>query len=169
MILLQGVRTQPQAKPPRRATTESACWDVYACLVAGMKVQVNNEWNEHATRTVTDSQITLFGGERALIPTGWIFDIPLGHSVRLHPRSGLAWKQGVSLANSQGVIDSDYVEETFVCLYNMTEVQHVIHHGDRLAQMEITPVCDFVFREHDQTPAVKTDRQGGFGSTGIHT
>jgi dUTP pyrophosphatase len=167
MILLQGVKTQPQAVEIRRATAQSACWDVSACLVDGEKVQVQNTWNEYATRIVSNSQITLFGGERALVPTGWIFDIPTGFSMRLHPRSGSAWKQGISLANAEGVIDADYVQETFVLLINHTDVQHVISHGDRIAQLEITPVCDFVFNEQSQAPAVKTDRQGGFGSTGI--
>ena len=169
MILLQGTKTQNIAAPIRRATAQSACWDVSACLVDGDRVKVYNAWNEHGTRIVTEQQITLFGGERALVPTGWIFDIPAGFSMRLHPRSGLAWKQGITLANAEGVIDSDYVQETFVLLYNITDAQHVITHGDRIAQLEIVPVCEFVFNEQSQAPDVKTDRQGGFGSTGIQS
>lgn len=167
MILLQGTRTNAQAVLPKRATAQAACWDLSACLVDGDRIQVYNSWNEYATRIVNQQQVTLFGGERALIPTGWIFDIPESHSMRLHPRSGLAWKQGISLANAEGVIDSDYTQETFVLLCNTTEVQHVISHGDRISQMELVPVCEFAFNEQAEAPHVKTDRQGGFGSTGI--
>jgi dUTP pyrophosphatase len=167
MISLQGTRTHDHAQPPKRATMQAACWDVSACLPDHVKVQVLNAWNEHVNRTVTNNQITLFGGERALIPTGWRFDIPEGYSVRLHPRSGLAWKHGITLANAEGVIDSDYTQETYVLLCNQTDTQHVIHHGDRVAQFEIVPVCEFTFAEQHEAPSVKTDRQGGFGSTGI--
>jgi dUTP pyrophosphatase len=89
--------------------------------------------------------------------------------MRLHPRSGLAWKQGISLANAEGVIDADYIQETFVCVLNMTDVSHVIKHGDRIAQLELVPVWDLRFEEVDVAPSQKTDRQGGFGSTGVHT
>jgi len=167
MILLQGTRTNAQAVTPKQATTQAACWDLSACLTDGDRVQVYSAWNEYTTRVVSQQQFTLFGGERALVPTGWIFDIPEGYSMRLHPRSGLAWKQGITLANAEGVIDSDYTQETFVLLYNSTETQHVINHGDRISQLEIVSVCEFAFNEQAQAPDVKTDRQGGFGSTGI--
>lgn len=167
MIQIKGTKTQPLAQPIKRATSDSACWDVSACLTEGTKVQVYSMWNESDVRTVMEGQITLFGGERALIPTGWIFDIPRRYSMRLHPRSGLAWKQGMTLTNAQGVIDSDYVQETYVLIWNTTEVQVVIRHGDRIAQLEILPVLEFEFGEQSDAPDVKTDRQGGFGSTGI--
>jgi len=169
MILLRGWRTQPQAVQIQRATQASACWDVSACLVNDQKVNVITTWNEKHVRNVQEGQFTLFGGERALIPTGWIFDIPVSHSMRLHPRSGLAWKQGISLANAEGVIDSDYTQETFVCLVNLTDVSFVIQHGDRIAQLELVPVCDIAFVEAPEAPGQKTDRQGGFGSTGIQS
>ena len=167
MILLQGTRTNSQAVAPKRATAQAACWDVSACLMDGDRIQVYNAWNEYSPRVVTQQQFTLFGGERALVPTGWIWDIPAGYSMRLHPRSGLAWKQGITLANAEGVIDSDYIQETYVLLCNPTEAQHVISHGDRIAQMELMSVCEFVFTEQAEAPDVKTDRQGGFGSTGV--
>lgn len=169
MLNLKGWRTHPQAVPIQQATQGSACWDVSACLISDQKVNVITSWNESIARSIQEGRLTLFSGERALIPSGWIFDIPHTHSMRLHPRSGLAWKQGISLANAEGVIDADYIQETFVCVLNMTDVSHVIKHGDRIAQLELVPVWDLRFEEVDVAPSQKTDRQGGFGSTGVHT
>lgn len=168
--LMLGIHAQhASAVMPKRATAQSACWDVSACLMDGDRIQVYNAWNEYSTRIVSDQQFTLFGGERALIPTGWIFDIPVGCSMRLHPRSGLAWKQGISLANAEGVIDSDYTQETFVLLCNQTDKQNVISHGDRIAQFELVRDLEFSVTVLDQPPQQKTLRDGGFGSTGVQS
>lgn len=169
MIKLKGYRTHPEAVTIHRATQGSACWDVSACLISDQKVNVITSWNEKHVRNIQDGQLTLFAGERALVPTGWIFDIPESYSMRLHPRSGLAWKQGVSLVNAEGVIDYDYTQETFVCVINHTDVSHVITHGDRIAQLELMPVWDLEFEETHEVPGQKTDRQGGFGSTGVQS
>ncbi len=168
-IKLSGYRCNPHAVVPVQATAHSACWDVSACLSESDHVQVLNSWNESHTRVVQNGQITLFGGERALIPTGWIFDIPVNHSMRLHPRSGMAWKYGICLVNAEGIIDADYVKETFVALWNTTDKAHVLSHGDRVAQMEIVPMSDFTFDVIPLTPEPKSDRVGGFGSTGIQS
>jgi dUTP pyrophosphatase len=167
MMCLRARRSHANAVPPKRATQQAACWDVSACLQEDVKVQVMSAWNELHVRQTQEQQITLFGGERALIPTGWTFDIPSGYSLRIHPRSGLAWKQGISLANAEGVIDSDYIQQTFVLLWNTTEAPCVIRHGDRIAQLELVPVLEFQFEESESEILTKTDRQGGFGSTGL--
>lgn len=167
MTLLQAWRLWPSAEPPLQATAQSACWDLRACLVEDQNVVAINCWNERVNRVVQSKSVTLFGGERMLVPTGWVFDIPEGYSMRVHARSGLAWKQGICLANSQGVIDSDYVEQTFVMLYNTSEISYVINHGDRIAQMEIVKVEPFAFNVSTERPMTKTDRQGGLGSTGV--
>lgn len=167
MLTLKGFKTKPQAVPVKRATTGSACWDLTACLTNTDKIQVIDSWNETRARVVQEGQFTLFGGERALMPTGWIFDIPDNHSIRIHPRSGMSWKQGICLANAEAVIDADYTQETFVLLWNTTEMQQVINHGDRIAQMELVPVYELQFEETTTPPQPKTDRQGGFGSTGV--
>jgi len=60
------------------------------------------------------------------VPTGLIFDIPLGFSLRIHPRSGLSYRRGISLSNCEGVIDSDYVEQTFVSVINNSDVTFVL-------------------------------------------
>ena len=106
-------------------------------------------------------------GDRILVPTGLIFDIPTGYSVRIHPRSGLSYKQGLVLANLEAVIDSDYVQETFVLLYNRSEVDHTINNGDRIAQAEMVKREEYILWEIFDAPTQKTDREGGLGSTGV--
>ena len=108
----------------------------------------------------------IYPGERALIPTGLILDIPTGYSVRLHVRSSMALKQGIALANSEGVIDSDYVEPTFVMLYNSsTSTVHILN-GERICQGELVSMMDYTLDRIYAKPGSKTDRVGGFGSTG---
>ena len=76
--------------------------------------------------------IQLNNMERMLIPTGLIADIPVGFSIRLHSRSGLAFKQGVYLANCEGVIDSDYVDPIFAMVTNISNVPVRIYNGDNM-------------------------------------
>jgi dUTP pyrophosphatase len=106
-------------------------------------------------------------GDRVLVPTGLIFDIPAGHSLRIHPRSGLSYKQGLVLANLEAVIDSDYIEETFIILTNQSDVDQTIYHGDRIAQAELIKSEEYVLWEIFDAPTQKTDRVGGLGSTGV--
>jgi len=161
--------TSPTAIKPTRATADSACWDVSACLVDGTRVQTLDQFNEQHNRLIEDGKLCIFAGERALVPTGCIFDIPQGWSLRLHPRSGLAWKRGVSLANCEGVIDSDYVNETYVAVFNHSGLPFVVNHGDRIAQVELVPVKIPEFTTLEEPPGNKTQRNGGFGSTGVES
>ena len=96
-----------------------------------------------------------------------ILDIPNGYSVRIHPRSGTAIKQGMSLINCEGVIDYDYVDPLFIACVNLSEVQTiVINNGDRVAQGELVEMNHYEIEETSKKPTQKTDRDGGFGSTG---
>ena len=104
---------------------------------------------------------------RALIPTGIVFNIPNSYSVRLHPRSGLAFKRGISLSNCEGVIDSDYVEEVFVSIINFSKNAVRIKHGERIAQAEMIRSLFWSVKETSTRPGIKTERIGGFGSTGV--
>jgi len=113
--------------------------------------------------------IAIAPGERMMVPTGLIFDIPEGYSVRIHPRSGISYKNGVVLANCEGVIDSDYVEEIYVLLHNTATVNFVITPGDRIAQAELVKMESYTIEETTERPAQKTDRAGGMGSTGINS
>lgn len=102
---------------------------------------------------------------RALVPTGLRLEIPQGYEMQIRPRSGLALKHGVSLANAPGTIDSDYRGPLGVILVNLGQAEHVIRHGDRIAQAVIAPVVQAGFEVTDMLS--ETGRgQGGFGSTG---
>ena len=110
--------------------------------------------------------VTLSPGKSALIPTGLFFEIPDGYEVQVRPRSGLAAKNGVTVLNTPGTIDSDYRGEIKVILINLGEKDFTINDGDRIAQMVIAPVttADFTFAEN----LSETDRgSGGMGSTGV--
>ncbi|SNT71735.1 dUTP diphosphatase [Paracoccus seriniphilus] len=109
--------------------------------------------------------ISLAPGKRALVPTGLALQIPQGWEVQLRPRSGLALKQGVTLANSPGTIDSDYRGPLGVILINLGETEVHIAHGDRIAQMVVAPAPQAEFRPVEDLD--QTGRGvGGFGSTG---
>ena len=104
---------------------------------------------------------------RVLIPTGLIFDIPENHSVRVYPRSGLSSKRGLNLINCVGIIDEDYVEEVFVPVYNNSQEKLRIFNGDRIAQAVLVFNQRAIINYTNERPSRKSDRDGGFGSTGI--
>lgn len=112
-----------------------------------------------------DAPISLAPMERAAVPTGLMMAIPKGHEVQIRPRSGLAFKHGLTVVNAPGTIDSDYRGEVKVLLINLGQGSIEITHGMRIAQMVVAPVTI--------AELVKTDKlddtgrgEGGFGSTG---
>ncbi|WP_275787839.1 dUTP diphosphatase [Pararhizobium gei] len=113
-----------------------------------------------------DRPLLLGPGKRALVPTGFIFEIPAGYEAQIRPRSGLAFKHGITCLNTPGTIDSDYRGEVKVMLVNLGDEDFVIERGMRIAQMVIAPVTQVCVRE---VAAVgETQRgAGGFGSTGV--
>ena len=171
---LKFYRTTETAKFPTFATKQSACFDLYANLINGEQVQY---YAPIATKQVprgvsfdinsNRSFIQINNMERMLIPTGLIADIPVGFSVRLHSRSGLAFKQGVYLANCEGIIDSDYVDPIYAMVTNISNVPTRIYDGDRICQGELVRCEKYTLDESDDAPSKKTDREGGFGSTGV--
>jgi dUTP pyrophosphatase len=105
-------------------------------------------------------------GEICLIPTGLSVAIPRGYEVQVRPRSGLAIKNGITLINSPGTIDSDYRGEVKVGLINLGDKKYALSRGDRIAQMILAPVTRCVFKEVESLP--ETERgSGGFGHTGV--
>ncbi len=110
--------------------------------------------------------MVLAPGKRALVPTGLIFEIPEGFEGQIRPRSGLAFKNGITCLNTPGTIDSDYRGEVKVLLINLGEEPFEISRGMRIAQMVIAPVTQA--RVAEITEASTTARgAGGFGSTGV--
>ena len=97
-----------------------------------------------------------------------ILDIPEGYSVRVHTRSSIASKHGVGMSVSEGIIDSDYVEEVFVPVVNNGDKVYQIRDGDRIAQIELVKNLETTFEEIENAPQQKSDRDGGFGSTGVN-
>lgn len=105
-------------------------------------------------------------GEAVVVPTGLSMEIPEGYEVQVRPRSGLAAKNGVTVLNSPGTIDSDYRGEVKVILINHGPVEFSINHGDRIAQLVLSKVERLPIVEVQETN--ETDRgAGGLGSTGI--
>jgi dUTP pyrophosphatase len=103
--------------------------------------------------------------ERKMIPTGLFLEIPEGYEVQVRPRSGLAWKHGITCLNSPGTVDSDYRGELKVILINLSDEEHTINKGDRIAQMVLCKV-----EKANLQPVIKLEStlrgEGGFGHTG---
>lgn len=102
---------------------------------------------------------------RELIPTGLYIAIPEGYEVQIRPRSGLACKYGITVANAPGTIDSDYRGEVKVCLINLSDTPFVVNPGERIAQAVLNKVEKIEWNE--VTELNTTERgEGGFGHTG---
>ena len=113
-----------------------------------------------------DEPLSLTPGQRALVPTGFAIALPPGYEAQIRPRSGLALRHGIVIANAPGTIDSDYRGELRVILMNAGEEVFRIERGDRIAQLVVAPVAHAVFAEVASLP--DTERgSGGFGHTGV--
>ncbi len=112
------------------------------------------------------AEITLAALERAAIPTGLVLAVPPGYEVQVRPRSGLALRHGVTVANAPGTVDSDYRGELIVILVNFGRESYVIRRGERIAQLVVAPVVQAGFSERDVLPP-SSRGAGGFGSTGV--
>jgi dUTP pyrophosphatase len=113
------------------------------------------------------SDITLAPLQRALVPTGISIELPEGHEAQIRPRSGLAFKHGITVLNSPGTIDADYRGEVKVLLVNLSNEPFIVSNGERIAQMVVArhetvtwePVAELVDTARGA---------GGFGHTGKH-
>ncbi len=114
----------------------------------------------------SDDPFILSPGERTLIPTGFAMALPAGYEAQIRPRSGLAYKHGISVVNSPGTIDADYRGEVKILLINHGNTSFTINRGDRIAQMVVAPISQAVFECVEELS--ETDRgAGGYGSTGV--
>jgi dUTP pyrophosphatase len=111
------------------------------------------------------AEITLEPMERVAVPTGLVLAVPSGYEVQVRPRSGLALRHGVSVANAPGTVDSDYRGELMVILVNLGPESYVIRRGERIAQLVVAPVVQAGFSEREELPPSGRGA-GGFGSTG---
>lgn len=136
-------RLHPDARLPGRAHAGDAGLDL--CAVEGMEIPP---------------------GGRGAIPTGWAVAIPEGHAGLVVPRSGLALRHGVTVANAPGLIDAGYRGELQVLLVNLGTEPHVVAAGDRVAQLVIVPAAVIPAKEVEELPDSDSRGEGGFGSTG---
>lgn len=117
-------------------------------------------------RAFLNEPVVIPVGKRAMIPTGLFFAIPEGFEIQVRPRSGLAAKNGVTVLNTPGTIDSDYRGEVKVILINLGDADFTVNNGDRIAQLIVAPVTQGIFVKTDKLD--ETERgAGGFGSTGV--
>lgn len=136
-------KIRANAKIPTKAHERDACWDVYS----------------------TESYI-IDPGESYAVDTGLRFDIPEGYAIQVYSRSGLAVKNSIFVANAPGVIDSGYVGELSVILYNGGRKSFLVAEGAKVAQIRLVKLEDYVFEEG--VVDMNTERgQAGFGSSGF--
>jgi len=139
-----SIRNQSTNELPNYATAGSAGMDLRAHLA---------------------TPVTLQPLERKLIPTGLFMEIPVGYEVQIRPRSGLAYKHGITVLNSPGTIDSDYRGEIGVLLVNLSQEAFIVENGERIAQMVVAAHGQVAWEIVSEL--TDTDRgAGGFGSTG---
>lgn len=117
-------------------------------------------------RAALAAEVVLRPGERLLVPTGLVLEIPPGWEGQVRPRSGLALRHGIGIANAPGTIDSDYRGEVAVILVNLGEAPFRLKRGDRIAQLVISRVETVEWEEADALGESHRG-DGGFGSTGI--
>ena len=117
-------------------------------------------------RAAVDAPLRLEPGQRALVPAGFAMALPAGYEAQVRPRSGLAVKNGITVLNAPGTIDSDYRGEVRVPLINLGDEAFTVERGMRIAQLVIAPVVQAGFNEVGDLD--ETERgAGGFGSTGV--
>jgi dUTP pyrophosphatase len=117
-------------------------------------------------RAQLEQPLTLYPGERAMIPSGLSFEIPPGFEIQARPRSGLAAKQGVTVLNTPGTIDADYRGEVKMIVINLGQEPVEVKDQDRIAQLVLAPVYQADFEVVDELSATERGA-GGFGSTGV--
>ena len=129
---------------PTFGSNEAAGADLYACL---------------------ERDMTIAPGETVFVPTGLAMELPRGYAGLIYARSGLACKRGLAPANKVGVVDSDYRGEFIVALHNHGTQPQTISHGERIAQLVVTPV---LIPEYIEVKTLSDTQRGtgGFGSTG---
>ncbi|MFP5081217.1 dUTP diphosphatase [Pedobacter sp. JCM 36344] len=116
-------------------------------------------------RAFIESEITIKPLQRILVPTGLYIELPVGYEAQIRPRSGLAYKHGISIVNSPGTIDADYRGEIKVLLVNLSDADFVIKDGDRIAQMVIAK-HETIAWEAVESLSDTARGEGGYGHTG---
>jgi len=171
-IVIDLYKKHPDVPTPHYGTTLAACFDLTYFptepFVRGYDIYNNPV--EREVLLADNDAVCIYPGDRLLLPTGLIMRIPRpmpNWSIRLHPRSGLSLKRGLVLANSEGVIDVDYQQEIFALMTNISEKMEIVKRGERLCQGEVVMNLIAAFNVIDAPPEQNSERDGGFGSTGV--
>lgn len=151
MLRLETFKLHPQARLPTRAHSTDVGYDVYAHMVS--------ETGAPLTRTLHQRGVTP-------IHTGIVVRPPEGYFVQVCSRSGLATK-GLFVANAPGIVDPEYIGEIIVLLYNGGFETQYVKHGDRIAQLVVTPATYVEVAELKKAPKATERGQAGFGSSGV--
>lgn len=173
-INILGVcRIYDDAELPIKTTNEASCFDVKAYINCGVReyfsIDENNNNQKINSLSGDERSIILQAKSRMIVPTGLKLDIPTGFDIHVFSRSGLPIKSGIMVMNGVGVVDTDYKGELGVILYNSTNRDFVIKHGDRIAQISMTEkiavaIIDVPVKAYD----TKSERDAsGFGSSGM--
>lgn len=117
-------------------------------------------------RAAIDADVVLQPGERTAVPTGLRMALPVGHEGQVRPRSGLAFRHGLTVTNAPGTIDEDYRGEVKVLLINLGQEAVTISRGMRVAQLVVAPVVQVSVQQVDDLDETVRGA-GGFGSTGV--
>lgn len=145
MPSVKVIKTRPGAKVPQYMSTGAAGCDVIACLDEPMEIGI---------------------GKRVAVPTGLAFQIPDGYEIQVRPRSGFAYKRGLTVVNAPGTIDSDYRGEVMVLMINLGQEPVIVSDGDRIAQLVLQKVERIEWLESASLESSER-AEGGFGSTGV--
>lgn len=176
-VIVELFRLSDEVPVPAYGTSLSACFDLSFQPTGRFSIQGYDKWNNPCDRMCYAGFVDINPGDRILVPTGLIMKIKSGagiathpnignYSIRIHARSGMSLKQGLVLANAEGVIDVDYQKEIFVMLTNISDMVVKIKTGDRIAQAEIVRNYIAEFELVNSDPKPHSERDGGFGSTG---
>jgi dUTP pyrophosphatase len=186
MLTVNVYRLRDDLELPTYGTTLANCFDL-SFQPTDTHVTGYDKYNNPISQLINNfKEISIYPGDRLLIPTGLIFKIEKrftienfadiysasspslqNYSIRLHPRSGLSLKRGLVLANSEGIVDVDYQQQVFVLLTNISSIGQTIKAGERIAQAEVTCNERVEFVVLAKAPEKHSERDGGFGSTGI--
>lgn len=157
-MVLHIVKTDPLAILPKYQTPGSAGLDLHACITERIIDHLDIDGDGEYVFKIEPYT-------RAVVPVGFAMQLSAGFEAQIRPRSGLALKHGVTVLNAPGTIDSDYRGEVKVILINVSGLDYLIRHGDRIAQMIIAPVVQAMVTEVEALS--DTNRgAGGFGHTG---
>lgn len=139
-------RLKPGARVPQYMSAGASGCDVFCCLDAALEIPP---------------------GKRVAVPTGLAVEVPSGYEIQVRPRSGFAFKKGLTVVNAPGTIDSDYRGEVMVLMINLGHESVTIAPGDRVAQFVLQQVETIAWEEAGELAATSRDA-GGFGSTGVN-